>query len=381
MTEEYLREKLKAIEELSVRKEVREIYQSVFGELARYQEEQLRRLEEQIQKSIQPIDVDYGVDMFLVTHEDSRRWEDVCSCVDDTHRYPWIWEQKLIQRVYLEATNEQLMRLRREQREFLAYVRTNYETYTCKVALQEGRSGVDYINKINELMESNMVDLPRISSCYAERFMDVIYTEQKDRLRDDEWIEDIEIDWEELTPYIRDDVVMLCNVRPSHLKETVFPVPERNELRFKHELILRNKKSAYIVDVTKLKDYEITREEDLLSIKTTQKQYRSWEVYEIVPPYEWKMAGDADTVLSNRINVSIAESIQTHRKNTKAERYRRICSHEAASRFMHIEVQEKEIIFYAKQSTYIEEACAEMILNDLKEQYCGIEMKGKVIKE
>ena len=44
MTQEQLREKLKQIENLSERKEIREIYQSVFEQLALYQEEKIRQL-------------------------------------------------------------------------------------------------------------------------------------------------------------------------------------------------------------------------------------------------------------------------------------------------------------------------------------------------
>lgn len=377
----YLREKLKEIEELSIRKEVREIYQSVFTELAKYQDEQMKRLEEQVWRSIQPVAVDYGIDLFLTTHEDSRKWEDVCSCVDKTCRYPWKWEQRQISRVYLDITKEQQAYLEHHEREFKACVKTNYETYSCKVALEPSLTGVDFICKINEIMESNGIDLPQVSDCYAKRFMDVVYTEQKDRLRAEETIEAIEIDWEELTPYIKENVVLLSNVKPCNGKERVFPVPEQNALRYKHELLLQNKECAYLVDVTKYQDYEIIREEQILGIKTTQKQYQNWIMYEIVPPYEWKRAWEPEGIISNRIKASISESIQTYRKNTKAERYRRIGSYEAAAVFTHYEVQEKEIVFYAQKVTYLEEACVDLIMKDLKEQYCGLEIKGRIVKE
>lgn len=388
MTEEKLRERLQEqvssqlskqllrIEDLSARKEAREIYQSVFQQLAYYQEQKLQQLEQQVKNSICESQADYGIDMFLTSHEDSRKWEDVCGILNETKCYPWDWNQKQIKRVYLELSQHQLKQVKKEQRTFHAVVRTNCDVYKCKVALQEDEKTVETINTFNEIMESNGVDQPLLPNCFVERFCDVIFLEQQDKLRAEERIEFIEIDWEELEDCVKEDVVLMVNFRECQLKEKVFPVPEQNEVRFQHEIIVANKKYAYILDVSKLSNYEISRQQDTMVIKTTNSNYQIWNAYEIVPRTEWEKAGKATNVLSTRLKNSVIDYIQRGRKTSKAELHRMITSYEVASYFERIEIIEDTICFYAKQDTYVERACMEMIMTDIKAMYNGLQLTG-----
>lgn len=374
--EEHLREDLEKIEDLSIRKEAREIYQSVFEKLALYQEEQLKQIEQQVQDSLVESKADYGMDMFLATHEDSRKWADVCEVMDDTGIYPLDWNQKKIKRVYLELSQSQLQRVRSEQREFQAVVRTDCDVYGCTVSLQESDKYAEVVDTFNEMMGCNGIDNPLLPYCFVERFFDVAFQVQHDKLRDGERIIAIEIDWGELAPYVKEDIVLLCNVKKCQLKERVFPVPEQQEIRYVHELIPRNKRYAYLVDVSDMRNYEINRQQDMLIIKTTQKEYKKWDVYEIVPRQEWEKAGIADNVLSNRINLSVIDQIQRGKRNTKAELYRTVSSFDVASYFERIEVQDKEIRFYAKMDTYITRACMDMVMTDIQSMYDGSGITG-----
>lgn len=369
MTQEQLREKLKQIENLSERKEIREIYQSVFEQLALYQKEKIRQLEQQVQEDLSGSMVDYGIDMFLVTHEESRRWRDVCEALDDTRIYPPDWNQKRIKRVYLELAQHQLEQVIRQEREFHAVVKTNCDVYDCKVALQMSDESVKKINTLNKIMESNGINNPMLPHCFAERFCDVIFKVQYDKLRSQETILSVEVDWEEMTPYVREDAVLLCNVRRCQLKERIFPIPEQQEIRYKHELIPRKTQYAYLVDVSDMRNYEINRQQDLLLIKTTIKQYKKWNVYEIVPPKEWKLAGNAANVLSTRINRNIIDEIQRGKRNTRAELYRIVNSYEVSAYFDKIEIEDRKINFHVKQDTYIVRACMDMMLADMEAMY------------
>lgn len=374
--EEHLRENLKKIEDLSARKEAREIYQSVFEQLVLYQEETLKKLEQQVQNSLAGCKVDYGIDMFLVNHENSRKWADVCEVIDETRDYPLDWNQKEIKRVYLELSQHQLQRVKSEQREFRAVVRTDCDIYGCIVTLQESDTFAEKVDTINKMMECNGIDNPMLPNCFVERFYDVVFKVQHDKLRGGERIIAIEIDWEELAPYVKEDIVLLCNVRKCQLKEKVFPVPEHQEIRYMHELIPRNRKFAYLVDVSDMRNYEINRQQDIIIIKTTQKEYKKWDVYEIVPREEWEKAGTAENVMSNRINLSVIDQIQRGKRNTKAELYRTVSSFDVVSCFERIEVQDKEIRFYAKMDTYITRACMDMIMTDIQSMYDGLGITG-----
>lgn len=392
MTEEKLRERLQEqlkkqkseqlssqllrIEDLSARKEAREIYQSVFLQLACYQEQKLQQLEQQVKNSICESRSDYGIDMFLATHEDSRKWEAVCGVLNETKLYPWDWNQKQIKRVYLALSQRQLQQVKREQRTFHAVVRTNCNEYKCKVALQEDEKAVETINTFNEIMESNGVVQPLLPDCFVERFCDVIFQEQQDKLRAGERIESIEIDWEELESSVKEDVVLMVNFRKCQLKEKVFPIPEPNEVRYKHELMVRNPKYAYMVDVAEMRDYEISRKQDNIIVKTANKTYQNWDVYEIVPRTEWEKAGKVQNVLSNRIKTSVIDCVQRGRRATKAELYRLLGAYEAASYFERIEIVDERICFFAKQDTYVERACMEMIMSDIEAMYSGLGLTG-----
>ena len=376
MKEEHLRENLKKIEDLSARKEAREIYQSVFEQLVLYQEKTLRKLEQQVQNSIAGCKVDYGIDMFLTTHEDSRKWADVCEVIDETRVYSLDWNQKRIKRVYLDLSRHQLQQVKSEQRKFRAVVRTDYDVYGCIVTLQESDTYAEKVDRINKMMECNGIDNPLLPNCFVERFHDVVFKVQHDKLRAGERIIAIEIDWEELAPYVKEDIVLLWNVRQCRLKERAFPVPEQQEIRYVHELIPKDMRFAYLVDVSDMRNYEINRQQDILIVKTTQKEYKEWDVYEIVPRREWEKAGTAENVLSNRINLSIIDQIQRGKRNTKAELYRTVGSFEVTTCFERIEVQDKEIRFYAKSDTYISRACMDMIMAAIQGMYDGLGLTG-----
>ena len=377
---ERLQEQLKTIENISARKEAREIYESVFQQLMCYQEEKLQQLEQQVKSSMCEGTADFGVDLFLTTHEESRKWEDVCEVLNETKLYPLEWNQKRIKRVYLELPQHLLQQIKKEQRVFRAVVRTDCEEYHCKVALQEDERAVETINTFNEMMESNGVNNPFLPHCFVERFCHVIFQEQQDKLRPGERMESIEIDWEELAPWIKEDVVLLTNFRICQLKEKAFPIPEQNEVRFQHDIIVKNKKYAYVLDVSKLSNYEISRQQDTMIVKTTYSNYQSWNAYEIVPRTEWEKAGKATNVLSTRLKNSVIDYIQRGRKKSKAELHRMITSYEVASYFERIEIIEDTICFYAKQDTYIERACMEMILSDIKAMYSGVQITGVLYK-
>ena len=381
MTEEKLREKIKEIEDLSARKEIREIYQSVFRQIATYQEERLYQIEQQVRESLIGMQIDYGIDQFIVTHEESKQWEDLCEVVDETQEYPRTWEQKGIQRVYLEVSYKQMKELNDKERLFHALVKTNFETYQCKVALQKSETGIQFIDTLNDIMESNGMDAPKISKGYAMRFFDVVYAIQNDRLREQEQIEEIEIDWEELAPYIKQNVVLLCNARKKQLKEKSFPIPEQNELRFKHELIPWKKDYGYIVDVSKVRDYELYRTEELLVIKTTQKKYMSWDAYEIVPRSYWERVGKVEEVLSNRVKPSVLTKLQRIRRMTKAEIYRSIMSYDMSAYFDRIEVVEGMVVFYTSQETYMSQDYMELMIKDMNELYPHLRIKGRVERQ
>lgn len=373
---ERLQEQLKKIEDISARKEAREIYESVFQQLMCYQEQKLQQLEQQVKSSMCECTADYGIDMFLTTHEESRKWEDVCEVLSETKQYPLEWNQKRIKRVYLALPQHQLQQIKKEQRAFHAVVRTDCEEYRCKVALQEDDTAVETINTFNEMMESNGLNNPFLPYCFVERFCHVIFQEQQDKLRPGEEIEAIEIDWEDLEPWIKEDVVLLTNFRACQLKEKAFPIPEKNEVRFQHDIMVRNKKYAYLLDVSRLSNYEISRKQDTMTVKTTNNNYQIWDAYEIVPRVEWEKAGKVTNVLSNRIKTSVIDGIQRGRKTSKAELYRMITSYEAASYFERIEIIEDTICFYAKQDTYVERACMEMIMSDINAMYNALQLMG-----
>ena len=324
---------------------------------------------------MQRTDIDYGIDMFLASHKESKRWQDVCSCIDETKVYSLDWDATHLKRIFLEKGWEY------KGREFKACVKTNFDTYNCKVMLQGDKKGTELIDKINEQLESNFIDIPKVSESYARCFLDVVYSQKKDRLREGEYVEEVEIDWEELESKIKEDIVLLFNLKKEEKKERCFPISEEDEVRYRHEILLEEAKLAYIVDVANLDNYEIEREDNILCIKTTLKKYKKWDVYKIISKNEWDELGNAQGVISNRIKKGVFDVIQLYRKVTKAELYRRISSYEISSYFSHIEVDDLKITFYTKDITYITEVCSDIIVGDLMEIYYGYKFKKKIVRE
>lgn len=379
MTEEMLLKKLKEIEDISVRKEAKDIYKSVFEQISQYQKEALLELEKIVNQSLCPKKMDYGIDMFVVSIKDSDMWQSICEVVDCTCNYAWEWEEQQIKRIYLAADKDVLIRLMETKRDFSAVIRTNYDTYKCEVTLREGGNGSTFVKWINDMLISNSVDIPKVSDAYAKRFFDVVYSVQKDRLRKDESIEAIEIDWEELTPYVKEDVALLCNAKKRNVKEQIFPFFERDEIRYRHEICLLREEYGYLIDVSELKDYEIQRMGEKCWIKTTQKAYKEWQVYEIVPREYWEKYGKAEIVLSNRVRESSLTNMQRKRKYTIAEIYRAVLAYGVSKYFDKIELNEYEIIFWVINNRYIVQDLVDFIVEDMKELYPGIEFRGKIL--
>ena len=239
MEERKHRELLEKIEDISVRGEVVRIYRQTFEKLAEYQEAQLKNIYRQTEEELLGSAPDYTVTAILCKKEEAVRFRDSFVPLISAGMLQACWGKGPIERIYIQADNALLKQALEKEKAYPAVIQTNYEAYRVLVRLEKVTEGLEQAEKVNKLMLLHGIDMPKINDICMGKFYDVCFGEVNDRLRPDEKIESIQVEWGELAPYIQKDVSLLWNVKQVKLKENAFPraVALINEVRYDHQLL------------------------------------------------------------------------------------------------------------------------------------------------
>lgn len=386
MEEEIQNKLLEKIEDISERKEVITLYKQVFQRLAEYQEEQLNRIYGQAEKELSGSTTDYTVTTILCKSEDVPRFWDGFVPVMAAGRLEACWGKGAIERIYIEAENAFLLQVLEKNAMYSAVIQTNYETYPVSVVLKKASEGLEQAEKINKLMVLHGVELPEVNDICFQKFYDVCFGEVKDRLREDEKIESIQVEWGELKPYIRENVSLLWNVKKVTLKENAFPsaVNLINEIRYDHEMMLPRKESAYLAEIPEGEVCQVVQTEQSLRIRNIHKEYQNWEVYEIRKVKRESLKNEPCEVITNGVRKDIFTGLQNSRAlYTKSELYRRVMSYEMVSVFRRIEIRDGgNLLFYPREpKNYLNADIMEFIMKDLSELYGSHRLTGRMVED
>ena len=302
MEEKVQEELLEKITDSTIRKEAAQVYRQVFARLAEYQEKQLKNIYEKVEKDLSQVPLDCPVITILCKSADVNRFQEGFVPLLSAGMLKAQWGKGAIKRVYIGAGQTFLNQSLKENAAYPARIQTNYETYRIQVVLKQAVEALKQVRTVNKLLILNQVDLPEVNDICIRKFYDICFLEVNDRLRQDEIIENIQVDWGKLEPYIQEDVSLLWNVKKVKLKESAFPkaVPLENEIKYDHEIALPNKKSSYLIDVPEGEPCQIMDTDNFILIRSIQKKYQNWEAYEIMAVQEKNLEQEKCRIMSNR---------------------------------------------------------------------------------
>lgn len=386
MEEKIQEELLKKISDITDRKEAAEVYRQVFTRLAEYQEQQIKSIYERVEKELVKVSKDCAVVTILCKNEDEYRFLDGFVPLLSTGMLKACWGKGAIKRIYIRADGAFLDKALKRNNVYQARIQTNYETYRIRVVLKQALEGLKQVRAINKLLASNDMDLPKVNDICIRKFYDICFLEVNDRLRQDETIKSIQVDWGQLEPYIQEDVSLLWNIKKVKLKENAFPkaVPLVNEIKYDHEIFLPHKESTYLIDVPEGEPCRIIDRDGSIVIRSFHKEYQNWDAYEIKTVQKKYLKNEKCRIMTNGIKRDIFTGLKNTRAlHTKCELYRMAMSYEMASAFQKIEVQDKgRLLFYPESpQDYLSPDIVEFIIKDMSAVYGNYRLAGSLVED
>lgn len=389
MDEKRLREELLRIQDVSARPEIVKLYRDLILKFNDYQEQKLAEIRRQVLDSINDEGCSYDVEMFVSDPAGAAWYEGVYEPLLLTGIREKKWGEGVLETVFLEADRSFLERHTGPGCIYEAEVKTNYETYPVKVTLRKNREGRKRAEHVNRLYSGNGIRHAPVNEAYLNKFYDIVFEETKDRLREDEQAEEIRLLHGGLSGCLRRDRVLLWNVRRVQVKEQTFPSPVGAELKFRHDLLLEHPENGYLLDVKEEDLLQRYRKGNLLSVITPQKQYRVWDVYEIVQRtgITEKEPGLCRMTNGKSRSRSVLDCLK--RKggavHTQGELYRCAAGYEAASLFREIRVitengpENAKLLFYPQtDGNYLNGDAMQFILNALSREFRGYCINGRI---
>lgn len=391
MKEEKLREMLCQIDEISVRKEAAQIYRQVIANFDKYQEEQLQNIRSRVNDTLFRRDFNYAVDMFLCESQQAVKWQEKWEVFLATGMLTTELKKGAVERVYIQAKQSLIEKELAKEKQYKAIIETNYETYPVTVILQPVYEVIKQVAYINELLFLNRVDLPKVNDIYVRKFYDICLVEIEDRLRPDEIIQGLKVEWEELTPYICNNITLFWNLRKMEAKESGFPkaIPVKDKIKYSHKILLPHKELGYLISHQKADMFMMSRQEETIEVMTDTKNYQNWELYEVLfGKKELVRRKMEQKEISNIMTNSVKKSVFTELQNgrnlfTQGEIYRKLMSYEMSNFFEKIELKkDREILFYPKnKEEYCNEDVMRFIIEDMSCLYGGHLFTGRLVND
>lgn len=380
--EKLIEQMLKKIESDLSRREAAFIYREVIAEIMNYQARQMDAVQEQICREYLENGGQRPIEMCLCRSEEAKYFAEGFELLTAAGSDKAVWGSGAIERIYIEAGIRQITNVLTKNNAFRAVVHTNYETYPARMTLRQVCEALEQAEHINRLMYVNGWDMPPVNTIYLQGFYDVCFLDVLDRLRPDEYVEAADVDFGELAPFVRRDVTLMWNIRKIQCKEQSFPkpLPQADELYYQHIIPLPHREHAYLAELAETERCSVERAEASLVIKSPEKRYGSWTLYELL---DGRNACNRECpVLSNHIKEGIIGAIQRKRQQlTAGEVYRCVHAYEAAAVFDKIEMAgEGQLLFYPKNDGYyLNQDILDYVLSDMRRIFAGCCLKGKLV--
>lgn len=355
----------------------------VLGRMERRQEAAIKEIKDRVLKSLQEKRKEFCIYSFLCKPGESAKYLDnheVLACTG-------LFQNKLgegpVMRVFLKMNSKSVEAFLRSETIMDAEIVTNYETYPVKVVLRRPEEVFQKIAHLNQLLYTNHVDMPRVNDIYAQGFADICFVEYKDRLRDDETITALRVNWDEsIREFVSLDVCLLWNVKTKTVKETMFPreIPYVDTIHYLHVLDTGMMQQS-LVDVENIDDSKVYDVGQTIVVEDNNPHFGNWTVFTVTE--EDRALAEEKQVMSNKRASAVIDSMQNHSVYVAAELLRYLRAYEVITHFRKVWIAEdRYICFLPKDLGFIyNEDLMNYVMKDLLALFPGLRLEGRTVKE
>lgn len=351
-----VQDRINRMEDLEQRQQLKNMMTSVFLNLAEYQEEMQQILEDRIFNEIGNQEERQDLYVTLCSRQE----------IDPIHEflYPMIaedvapptWDAKaaferfsngedvLLQTVFLACDYSKLRTLVENEQTFQGVMVTSEGRHFIEVRLRQSRKYLDEIEKLYRVFLKNGIPWKTVNHPYAYKFFDVVCTNNKVLLGEDEVILEISVDLEEFEVFKHPDVIPLWNIERLEISTSGFPVPAIDKINYEHVLSIQKMGTAhgYLVDGEESDIHYIKRMPKELIVVSPIDDSRTWDLFKITQPIEIKIGSFEYELVSNRRKNSFVTRFAGYHNGpvrTKGEILRIVNSFEAANMFKLEEIE------------------------------------------
>ena len=345
-----VQDRINRMEDLEQRKQLKNMMTGVFLNLAEYQEEMQRNLEDRIFNEIGKQEERQDLYVTLCSRQE----------IDPIHEFlypmlaedvaPPIWDAKAaferfnngedvrLQTVFFACDYAKLRTLVESKRTFQGIIVTSHGRHSIEVIVRQNRKYLDEIEKLYHVFLKNGMPWKTVNHPYAYKFFDVLCANNKVLLGEDEAILEISVDFEEFEHFKHPDVIPLWNIERLEISTSGFPVPAIDKINYEHVLSIKKMGTAhgYLVDGEESDIHYIKRMPNELIIVSPIDDSRTWDVFKITQPIEIKIGSFEYELVSNRRKNSFVTRFAGYHNGpvrTKGEMIRIVNSFEAADMF------------------------------------------------
>lgn len=292
---DYIRKRMLEITERNDRELFKETVGDILSAIYDYNRQAYEGLEQRVLEECSPNQYRYAVSISMTDrqHYDETdrflypmRPEDIkevkLSCQDIKTAFA---EEKRLRlyTVFIQGTATQVRQLlRQEERTFNGIIKTEKREYKASFSL---RQNTDYIQMIEELYAvfgANFQPWSTVCTAYLSKLADV-YLCSSEKLRDNEEIDRIQIDFEEYSGLVRYGMIPLWNLRPLTEKTSTYPNPCVDKINYEHQFFAQrlNPDCGYLVRDTEAEITNIRRLNGDLFITCPIERPCEWRLYEV----------------------------------------------------------------------------------------------------
>ena len=355
----------------------------VLKRMEQRQEAAIKEIKDRVIKSLQEKHKEFCIYSFLCQSGESVQYQEnheVLACTG-------VFQNKLdkgpVLRVFLKMNSGSVESFLQSEKIMDAKIITNYETYPVKVVLRRPEDIFRKIDHINELLYVNHIDVPRVNDVYARGFADVCLVEYKDRLREDEVITTLQVNWDEsIRDYISLDACLLWNVKTKTVKETMFPreIPYVDTIHYLHVLDAGLTQRG-LVDIENMDDSKVYDVGQTIVVEDNNPHFGNWTVFAVTE--EDRTLVEGKQVMSNKRTSTVIDSMQNHSVYVAAELLRYLRAYEVITHFRKVWISDdRHICFLPKDLGYVyNEDLMNYVMTDLHALFPGLCIEGRTVKE
>ncbi|MBO5145206.1 MAG: hypothetical protein J6C19_06675 [Lachnospiraceae bacterium] len=292
---EYIRKRMLEITEPKDRELFKKTVGDILSAIYDYNRQAYEELEQRVLDECSPEQYRYAVyismtdrqhydetDHFLypMRPEDTKEVKISCQDINDA-----LAEEKQLKlyTVFIKGTATQVCRiLRQEGRLFHGTIKTAKREYRASFLLKRNTDYMQMIEELYAVFGVNFQPWSTVCAAYLSKLADV-YLCTAEKIRDNEEISRIQIDFEEYSGQIRYGMIPLWNLRPMTEKTSTYPNPCADKTNYEHQFFAQRLKPdcGYLVRDTEAEITNIRRIKGDLYITCPIERPCEWHLYEV----------------------------------------------------------------------------------------------------